>query len=118
MVKLADGTVLEDSRHLGIATNNVGELTAIDMALDLLSSAGVPQTATVALFTDSKYALGVLTQGWKAKANQSLIQGIKARLAQWPNFDIQWVAGHVGLPENERADALAVAGCENRSLPA
>ena len=117
VVKLADGTVLEDSRHLGIATNNVGELTAIDMALDLLSSAGVPQTAPVALFTDSKYALGVLTQGWKAKANQSLIRGIKERLAEWPNFDIQWVAGHVGLPENERADALAVAGCENRSLP-
>ena len=44
--------------------------------------------------------------------------GIKERLSQWPNFDIQWVAGHVGLPENERADALAVAGCENRSLPA
>lgn len=114
VVKLPDGTVLEDSRHLGIATNNVGELTAVDMALDLLEGASVPKSSAVALFTDSKYTVGVLTQGWKAKANQSLIRGIKDRLRAWPNFDIQWVAGHVGLTENERADELAVRGCENR----
>jgi len=114
VVKLADGRVLEDSRHLGIATNNVGELTAVDMALDLLEKAKVPPTERVALFTDSRYALGVLTQGWKAKVNTQLIAHIKARLAQWPKLEIQWVAGHVGLPENERADELATAGCENR----
>ncbi len=114
VVKLADGRVLEDSRHLGIATNNVGELTAIDMALDLLEGAKVPQKERVALFTDSRYALGVLTQGWKAKVNTELIAHIKGRLAGWPKLEIQWVAGHVGVPENERADELATAGCENR----
>ena len=112
VVKLADGRVLEDSRALGIATNNVGELTAVDMALDLLEGAGVDNQAEIALFTDSKYTLGVLTQGWKAKANRELILGLRERLASWPNFEIQWVAGHVGLPENERADALAVQGRE------
>jgi len=112
VVKLADGRVLEDSRALGIATNNVGELTAVDMALDLLEGAGVAKEAEIALFTDSKYTLGVLTQGWKAKANRELILGLRERLASWPNFEIQWVAGHVGLPENERADALAVQGRE------
>ena len=112
VVKLADGRVLEASRALGIATNNVGELTAIDMALDLFEEAGVDRGAAIALFTDSKYSLGVLTLGWKAKANQELILGLRDRLKAWPNLRIEWVAGHVGVPENERADALAVQGCE------
>lgn len=114
VVKLADGRTLEASRHLGIATNNVGELTAIDMALDLLDGAEVPLDAPVALFTDSKYAMGVLTQGWKAKANQKLIRDIKARLATRRTLHVQWVAGHAGVPENERADELATRGCEDR----
>ncbi len=112
VVKLADGRVLEASRALGMATNNVGELTAVDMALDLLEEAEVSSDAAVALFTDSKYTLGVLTQGWKAKANRELILGLRERLAGWPNFRIEWVAGHVGVAENERADELAVRGCQ------
>ncbi len=111
VVKLADGRVLEDSRSCGVATNNVGELTAIDMALDLLEGAGVDPQAGVALFTDSSYAIGVLQKGWKAKANRELILGLRARLKGWPGLSLNWVPGHSGVPENERADQLAVAGC-------
>ena len=112
VVKLPDGRVREASRALGRATNNIGELTAIDMALELLEQEGVAPEARVALFTDSTYAIGVLTQGWKAKANAELIAGIKARLRSWRNAEVQWVAGHVGIAENERADALAREGVE------
>lgn len=107
VVKVSGGETLEEGRYLGIATNNVGELTAVGMALDLLEGAGVNTADPVVLFTDSKYTLGVLTQGWKAKANKELILSLRATVAKWPNLDVRWVAGHVGITENERADELA-----------
>ncbi|MCB9745808.1 MAG: reverse transcriptase-like protein [Alphaproteobacteria bacterium] len=112
VVKLADGRVLEMSRSCGIATNNVGELTAIGMALELLEQAEVPKDAPVAIFTDSQYAQGVLVKGWKAKANRTLILGLRAKLAEWSGVEVNWIAGHVGIPENERADRLAVIGSQ------
>ena len=77
--------------------------------MDLLDGAGIAADAHAVLFTDSQYVNGVLTQGWKAKANRELILGIRARLRARSNFEVRWIAGHVGVPENERADALAVA---------
>jgi ribonuclease HI len=112
LVKFPDGRVVERHRALGFSTNNVGELTAIDMALDELDAAGLPAAGVAVIFSDSQYAKGVLTQGWKAKANVELIAGIRARLRARPGVSLQWVAGHVGLAENERADALARKGVE------
>jgi ribonuclease HI len=109
-VELPDGRVAEASRSLGRATNNIAELTAIDMALDLLDEAGVPPEAPVVVFSDSSYARGVLTQGWKAKANRELILGLRARLKERTGVQLQWVAGHAGVAGNERADDLATAG--------
>jgi len=110
VVRLADGSVHEAHRALGIATNNVGELTAIGMALDLLEQAGIAPTQPVALFTDSKYAKGVLVEGWKAKANRELIQEVRLKLVPWESLNLYWVAGHVGIDLNERADELAGRG--------
>ena len=112
VVKLADGRVLEASRFLGVATNNVGELTAIGMAIDLLEEARVSRDEPVVIFTDSSYSRGVLTQGWKAKANKELIELTKIRLRAWSRLTVNWVAGHAGIPENERADELAGAAIE------
>ena len=114
VLKLSDGRVIEGSRSCGVATNNVGELTAISLAVDLLTQAGVPGAEKVVVFTDSQYAAGVLTKGWKAKANQELIGSVKAQLKKYPKAELRWVAGHVGVPENERADALANAACSGR----
>ncbi|GDX83065.1 hypothetical protein LBMAG42_48760 [Deltaproteobacteria bacterium] len=113
VVKFPDGTRIERHRALGLATNNIGELTAIEMALDELAAASVDPAAAVVVFSDSQYARGVLTLGWKAKANVSLIAGIRAKLRDRPGVSLQWVAGHVGIAENERADALAGRGVED-----
>ena len=110
VVLLPDGRRGEASLSLGIATNNVGELTAIGLALDLLEEAEIPSDTPVALFTDSKYTNGVLCMGWKAKANRELILGLRERLKGRPGAVIHWVAGHVGIEGNERADALANDG--------
>lgn len=109
---LPDGRRGEASLSLGHATNNVGELTAIGVGLDLLDEAGVAPDAPVALFTDSRYAIGVLTQGWKAKANRELIGALRGRLEARPGVDVHWVAGHVGIDDNERADTLANLGAD------
>ncbi len=112
LVKFPDGRVVEQSRALGIGTNNIAELTAIDMALDVLAAGEIDPAAEVVVFSDSQYARGVLTLGWKAKANVELIAGIRAKLRSRPGVRMEWVAGHVGLPENERADRLAAQGVE------
>ena len=112
VLRLADGRRIEGERSLGQGTNNIAELSAVGLALELLSQAEVSSDDPVLLLTDSRYTLGVLSQGWKAKANRELILGLRERLQQWPHLEIEWVAGHVGIAENERADALANQGLE------
>jgi ribonuclease HI len=112
VVKFPDGRVIEKHRALGVGTNNIGELSAIGMALEALDEAGVSAESEVVVFSDSQYARGVLTQGWKAKANVELITKLRAHLRTRPGVRLEWVAGHVGLAENERADALAGRGVD------
>jgi ribonuclease HI len=109
VVKLPDGTVHEASLALGLGTNNVGELSAIGLAVDLLDKAGFPPTDRAEICTDSKYTFGMLELGWKVKSNIELVMGLRAKL-EGRNVRLHWVAGHVGLVENERADTLANAG--------
>ena len=93
----------ELSEYLGIATNNIAELTAILRALEALGESSEP----VAVHTDSQYAIGVLQKGWKAKANQELIAGIKQAMRPFKKLSLIYVRGHAGVPLNERCDELA-----------
>ncbi len=109
-VVLPDGRRGEASWKLGNATNNVAELSAVSLGLDLLEDSGISKSTPVSILTDSKYAHGVLMLSWKAQANRELILDLRQRLKAWPNVSIRWVAGHVGVEGNERADALANDG--------
>lgn len=110
-VVLIDGTrVRELSRYLGTATNNVGELAAIGEAADAVQDVERP----VHIYTDSTYAIGVLTKGWKAKANQELIAQVKASLQRLSDVTLHYVKGHAGIELNERADGLAVRAVRDR----
>ena len=110
LVVLADGRKGESCADLGHATNNVAELTAILLALELLDEASIAPSHPVALLSDSSYANGVLCLGWKAKKNRELILDIRERLARRPGVTVHWVAGHAGIEGNERADELANQG--------
>jgi ribonuclease HI len=93
----------EISEHIGQGTNNIAELTAIERVLDTVSEGGRP----LVIHTDSAYAIGVLSKGWKAKANLALIERVRGRLAKRPATRLVHVRGHAGIELNERADELA-----------
>jgi ribonuclease HI len=103
------GRMLEGYEYLGTATNNIAELTAILRAAEI-----VPRAAAFVLHTDSQYSIGVLTKGWKAKANQELVASVKNALAKRP-ARLVYVPGHAGVPLNERADALAREAVSRRA---
>ena len=109
----------ELSGGAGETTNNQMELMAAISALETLERA-----STITVVTDSSYVKdGVSTwihgwkrNGWKTAAkkpvkNVELWQRLDAAQARH-NVTWEWVKGHAGHPENERADALARAGME------
>lgn len=86
-----------------IATNNQMELRAIFEAFLYVSP-----NSKVHIITDSKYCIGMLSQGWKPKANHALISRIKS-IVEDKNLTVtfEWVKGHSGDYFNEMADTLA-----------
>jgi ribonuclease HI len=113
-----DGKIAEGYEHLGTSTNNVAELTGILRALEAIPK-GVPE---LVIHTDSKYAIGVLSKGWKAKVNQELIAATKravaSRTAAGERVTVVYVPGHAGVPMNERADELAREAIRTRGSKA
>ena len=100
-------------------TNNRMELTAAIKALESLK-----RRCDVDLYTDSTYVRDGITKwtdGWKAKnwktanrkpvKNKDLWEELDAAVSKH-NVAFHWVKGHAGHPENERADALAVAAID------
>ena len=103
-VVVIDGDVRrEHSEYLGHGTNNIAELTAVLRGVDMVTD----PARRVRVYTDSSYAIGVLSMGWKAKANVELVAEIRDRLAAFPALQFVKVKGHSGIPENERCDQLA-----------
>jgi ribonuclease HI len=105
------GTRTELAEYLGRGTNNIAELTAILRAAEAMAD----PKKKLRVFTDSNYSIGVLTKGWKAKANQELVAEVKSALARLDDVRLFHVPGHAGVELNERADQLAVAAVESRS---
>jgi len=102
----------EISKYIGIATNNIAELEAIRSGLLAVKNTNLP----VRVFTDSRYAYGVLSQGWKARKNQDLIAAIKKILLKFNDLKFIKVKGHVGIEENERADFLATSAIKKAEI--
>ena len=97
-----------------LTTNNRMELMAAIRGLEALK-----RPTHVVLSTDSRYVIDGLTKwikgwqrnGWKTAdrkpvKNADLWQALLAAAAPH-RIDWQWVKGHAGHPDNERADRLA-----------
>lgn len=100
----------EMSQFLGHGTNNIAELMAINVGLQAVQDKSRP----VRLYTDSSYCIGVLSKGWKAKANRELILSIRERIKDFDDLELHKVKGHSDHPLNDRADLLATSSVEDR----
>lgn len=108
VVVISENTREERSEFLGEGTNNIAELTAIWRGLQLVEKRGREAMWTqIYIYSDSAYAIGSLSQNWKAKKNIELIAKIRECLKHFPKVRFVKVKGHAGLAENERADTLA-----------
>jgi ribonuclease HI len=98
-------------------TNNRMELTAVIRALEALK-----RPSQVRLYTDSQYVQKGISEwihAWKRKGwktadrkdvkNVDLWQALD-KVAALHEIEWNWVKGHAGHPENERADRLANKG--------
>jgi ribonuclease HI len=101
----------EISEHIGVATNNVAELKAIEAALAAVKNKRLP----VRIFTDSSYAYGLLACNWKARKNRDLVERIRRQIARFPDLQLIKVKGHAGEEGNERADFLATEAIRQAS---
>lgn len=118
-----DGDTVVKERELSggeaDTTNNRMELLAAITALETLSTA-----SKLTIVTDSSYVKDGITKwifGWKKKGwktankkpvkNEELWKRLDAATARH-DVTWEWVKGHAGHPENERADELARAGME------
>jgi ribonuclease HI len=118
MRAMQDGAVLKERTLSGgdaETTNNRMELMAAIMALETLE-----RPSRITVVTDSAYVKDGITKwihgwkrnGWKKKGglkNVELWQRLDAAQARH-DVTWEWVKGHAGHPENERADELARAG--------
>ena len=95
----------EISKFIGVATNNIAELEAIRIGLKAVKNRQLP----IRIYTDSSYAFGLLTKGWKARKNPKLVAEIRKLLLSFSNIRFYKVKGHAGDPGNERADLLATS---------
>ena len=91
------------SQFLGKGTNNIAELTAIKIGLELSSVYDRP----IQLFTDSKYSINVLTR-FNAFKNKALIAEIKQMMTKHKyGVTLNYIKGHHTNPYNNQADRLA-----------
>jgi ribonuclease HI len=109
----------ELSGGAGETTNNQMELMAAISALETLERA-----SSITVVTDSSYVKdGVSTwiHGWKRNGWKTAAKKPVKNVELWQRLDAaqarhkvtwEWVKGHAGHPENERADALARAGMD------
>jgi len=85
------------------SSNNIAELMAIRMAL---LYAQEKEIKNILLYTDSQYAIGVLTTH-TAQRNNGLIYNIKEIISSFNNIEFIWVKAHNYNTFNEQVDKLA-----------
>lgn len=122
-VVVQDGNVKELGGRDDSTTNNRMELTAAIEALDSLSI-----TKPIILYTDSSYMINGITKWVHGWARNNWITGAKQQVLNqnlWKDLmtvvegkEIKWtyVAGHSGIPANERCDVIATAFADKKSI--
>ena len=106
-------------------TNNRMEIFATIAGLERLK-----QPCKVTIYSDSKYVVDAMMEGWVAAWNKKSWWRTKTErpenvdlwqrldgLCQMHQVEFRWVKGHAGVLENERCDQLAMAALRQAHLP-
>jgi ribonuclease HI len=114
----------EISRGFKKTTNNRMELRAVIAALSILK-----EPCHVTLYSDSKYIVDAVTQGWARRWQKNNWKRNKREFALNPDLweqllelldthkvEMKWIRGHTGHMENEIADRLAVKAASGENL--
>jgi ribonuclease HI len=109
-----------------LTTNNRMEMMAAIVGLQALKF-----PCEVMLYTDSRYLVDAMTQGWAQRWQANGWKRNKKEMAKNPDLwqtllglcdrhqvEFAWVKGHAGDPENECCDRLAVEAAQQSDLPA
>jgi len=119
-----NGVEKELSEGFVNTTNNRMEILAAVKGLEILK-----EPCNVTLYSDSKYLVDSVNQGWlikweknnwyrtkteKAK-NVDLFKRLLAMLNKH-KVEFVWIKGHAGHPENERCDQLATSAAAGSEL--
>lgn len=110
-VLICEGKILDIWEYIGHSTNNIAELMAIGRALEHIKNKTLP----VLLYSDSTYAIGVLSGRMKAAKNRELIASIQAEMRNFPSLSLLKVKAHSGVTYNERVDRLVARARETRA---
>jgi ribonuclease HI len=103
-----------------LTTNNRMELLAVIVGLEALKR----QKQAVTIYSDSKYVIAPVQEGWlfswlkqdfKGKKNADLWRRFW-KVYQQHHVAFCWVKGHAGNVENERCDQLAVQSVQQGML--
>lgn len=108
-----------------LTTNNRMEMMAAIVGLETLNI-----KCDVTLYTDSRYLVDAIVQGWAKKWRNNNWKRNKKESAKntdlWQQLldlcekhqvNFVWVKGHAGNPENEYCDYLAVEASQQPHLP-
>ena len=118
------GNRRELSQGYRLTTNNRMEILAVIAGLEALQ-----ELSKVRIYSDSKYVVDAMTQGWVE--NWKASDWVRKGGRRVPNADLwkrllplverhavsfEWVKGHAGDTNNERADRLSYRAIENSDL--
>lgn len=107
-VILKDGVPIhESSVGKKRTTSNRMEMLAIISVINWL-----PKHSKVVIFSDSLYAIRVLSGIWQAHMNKDLRNMYDRLSDRMDSIEFQWVKGHSGVEWNEYVDELATSATE------
>lgn len=111
----------ELSQGYRLTTNNRMELMAVIAGLEALKTDHIPVT----IYSDSKYVVDAVKQGWLKNWIATDFKGGKKNRDLWLRYytlsnkfkvNFVWVKGHADNPFNNRCDELATAAADSNHL--
>ncbi|MDR1877818.1 MAG: ribonuclease HI [Flavobacteriaceae bacterium] len=108
------------SEGFRLTTNNRMELLAVIVALEKITK----PDQEVTVYSDSRYVIEAINKNWIYRWEKKRFEKVKnpdlwlrfLKIYRKHKVTFKWIKGHVGHPENERADKLAVSASKSEEL--